>query len=316
MRREEVFVGIDVSKAMLDVAAYPEGSAWQVPYDEQGVAELVKRLAALTPTLVVMEATGGLERRLERVLVDAGLRLAVVNPRQVRSFAKALGRLAKTDSLDALVIARYAQSVRPEPRIVRDKRTRELEGLLNRHRQLTDMITAERNRLKSAGEGVKDSIETVIAFLERCLKDIDKDMNTAIKDLPEWREKSKLIQSVPGAGPVLACTLLSLLPELGSLNRREIAALVGVAPFNCDSGKFKGHRRIWGGRSRVRSALYMAAHSASMYNPIIKSFYERLMAAGKERKVAITACMRKLLTMLNTMIRNRTPWRPFCTENV
>jgi transposase len=315
MKREEVFVGIDVSKAKLDVAVYPESDIWQVPYDEQGVADLVKRLGKLSPNLVVMEATGGLERPLERVLVDAGILNVVVNPRQVRAFAKALGRLAKTDGIDALVIARYAQAMRPEPREVKDDRTRELEGLLNRHRQLTDMITAERNRLQSSGAEVRESIKIVIAFLERHLKDIDKDMNTTIKQLPEWREKSELIRGVPGAGPVLTCTMLSLLPELGSLNRRKIAALVGVAPFNCDSGKFKGQRRIWGGRSRVRWALYMAANSAYKCNPVIKTFYERLRAAGKVHKVAITACMRKLLNILNTMIRNRTPWRPFCIEN-
>lgn len=316
MERKEVFVGIDVSKTMLDVAVYPGCEAWEAPYDEQGVAGLVKRLAALEPTLVVMEATGGLERALERVLVDAGIPVAIANPRHVRAFAKVLGRLAKTDRIDALVIARYAQSVNPKPRPVKDEKTRELEGILNRHRQLTNMITAERNRLKSAGAEVRGNIKTVIAFLEQCLKDIDKDMNKTIKSLPEWREKSRVIQSIPGAGPVLASTMLSLLPELGSLNRREIAALVGVAPFNCDSGKFRGKRRIWGGRSRVRWALYMAANSAYRFNPVIKAFYVRLTAAGKEHKVAITACMRKLLTILNTMVRDRVPWRVSCTENI
>jgi transposase len=316
MEKQDIFVGIDISKAVLDVAVYPATGAWQMPYDKQGVAELVKRLAELSPTLIVMEATGGLERRLEQVLAGAGLALVVVNPRQVRAFAKALGRLAKTDSIDALVIARYAQSVRPEPRTVRDEKTRELEALLNRHRQLVEMITAERNRLKSAGEKVRENIQAVIAFLERCLKEVDRDLNNAIQCLPEWREKSELIQGVPGAGPVLASTILALLPELGRLNRRQIAALVGVAPFNRDSGAFKGQRCIWGGRSRVRTALYMAAHSASRYNPIIKAFYERLKAAGKAHKVAITACMRKLLTILNTMIRDRVPWRPLCGQNV
>jgi transposase len=306
---QEVFIGVDVAKAMLDVGVYPGDQTWRTPNNEAGVVELVKRLAELTPALIVMEATGGLERPLEAVLAKAGFRFVVINPRQVRAFAKALGRLAKTDRVDALVLARYGHSLRPEPRELKDENIRDLEALLNRRRQLVQMITAEHNRLKPAPKIVADNIGTVIAFLKTCLSSIDADLSDSIKRVPEWQEKNDIIQSVPGVGPITALTLLALLPELGTLNRRQIAALAGLAPLNRDSGTFRGRRSIWGGRSKVRTALYMAAATARLWNPTMKDFYERLVAAGKPYKVAITACMRKLLTILNTMVRERTFWR-------
>ena len=286
-----------------------------MPNNESGVVDLVKQLAGLSPALIVMEATGGLERPLEAVLAKAGVRFVVVNPRQVRAFAKALGRLAKTDRVDALVLARYGHSLRPEPRELRDENIRDLEALLGRRRQLVHMITAEQNRLKSAREVVRDSITTMVAHLEERLEAIERELSDSIKCIPEWREKNDIIQSVPGVGPITACTLLALLPELGTLNRRQIAALAGVAPLNRDSGTFRGKRSIWGGRSKVRTALYMAATTARRWNPTVKTFYDRLTAAGKPYKVAITACMRKLLTVLNTMVRNRTFWEPLASQN-
>jgi transposase len=313
MKSKKLVVGIDISKARLDVGIVPTSQRWSVPNDPNGLAELACKLSDLSPTLVVMEATGGLERPVRAVLEQSGQRCAVVNPRQVRDFAKAMGILAKTDSLDAMVLATFGEKVAPEARLGKDPDSAELEALLKRRRQIADMLTAEKNRLKSEPSAqVCESIEKHITFLSTSLDDIDKDLRTRIKGMPEWSEKNKLIQSVPGVGPITGFTLLALLPELGRLNRKQIASLVGLAPFNRDSGTFKGQRRIWGGRAPVRSILYMAALSAIRWNHVIKAFYTRLIEAGKRPKVAITACMRKLLTILNSMLRNRTMWQARC----
>lgn len=309
MKTSEVFVGIDISKSELEVGFFPESATWTLSHDDEGVSELIKRLDGASPALVVMEATGGLERPLQVVLESSGLKCAVVNPRQVRDFAKALGVLAKTDSIDARVLARYGHSVRPEARPAKDAQTRELEALLTRRRQLVEMLTAEKNRRRpTISKRVRNDIRVHIQWLQERLKEIDTDIRRSIKDIPEWREKDKIIQSVPGAGPVLSVTMLALLPELGALNRRQIAALVGVAPFNRDSGKMKGRRCVWGGRASIRSVLYMVAMSATRCNSLIRVFYNRLIKAGKKHKVATTACMRKILTILNTMVRNRALW--------
>jgi transposase len=310
MKSKEVVVGIDISKARLDVGVVPTSEKWSVANDLDGLAELACKLSDVSPTLVVMEATGGLERPVRTVLEQAGLRCAVVNPRQIRDFAKAMGILAKTDTLDALVLATFGEKVAPEVRPGKDRDTLELEAMVKRRRQLIGMLTAEKNRLKGeASPKMRTNLEQHIQWLEQCLKDLDREMRKRIRDIPEWREKDKIIRSVPGVGPITMLTLLALLPELGKLSRRQIAALVGLAPFNRDSGRRRGLRRIWGGRAAVRSALYMAALSAIRWNPVIKTFYNRLIEAGKKKKVAITACMRKLLTILNSMVRSGCTWQ-------
>ena len=306
----DLIVGIDISKDKLDIGVVPTSEKWSIPNDVDGLSELACRLSDLSPKLVVMEATGGLERPVRAVLEQAGLRCAVVNPRQVRDFAKAMGILAKTDSIDALVLATFGEKVEPEARPGKDRDTQELEAILTRRRQLIGILTGEKNRLKQVSSArVRTNIQEHIAWIEKCLKDLDKEMKTRIKDMPEWREKGKIIQSVPGVGPVTMRTLLALLPELGKLSRKEIAALAGLAQFNRDSGKFKGQRHIWGGRAAVRSVLYMAALTAIRWNSVLKAFYNRLIEAGKKKKVAITACMRKLLIILNSMVRNATMWQ-------
>jgi transposase len=304
----ELFVGIDVSKANLDVAT-STGVTRHVANEETAIAALVAELRGLCPTLVVLEATGGYQAGIVAALIVAKIPVAVVNPRQVRDFAKALGKLAKTDALDAAVLARFAQAVRPTPRAPLDEETTALEGLLTRRRQIVEMITAESNRLKQSIPTVRPSIQTTINFLRHQLGDINRELDTAIRQGPVWREKEDLLRSVPGVGRVVATTLLCELPELGRLNRKQAAALVGVAPLNRDSGTMRGGRSIWGGRASVRAALYMAALSARRHNPAIRSFYERLLAAGKRRKVALVACMRKLLTILNSMMRNSRRWQ-------
>jgi transposase len=300
----EVFVGIDVSEASLDVARLPEGRTWRYANEEQSIAVLTERLAEMAPALIVLEATGGVETTLLVALSAAGLPAAAINPRQGRDFARALGRLAKTDRIDALVLAQFAQSVRPEPRTLPDEAAQGLRDLMTRRRQLVEMLTAERNRLRRARRAVRPNIEAHIRYLEAEVSDIDDGLKRAIQASPVWREKDDLLQSVKGIGPAVSSALLAGLPELGSLNRKEIAALVGVAPMNRDSGKWRGRRSILGGRSHVRSALYMAALSAARSNGDIRPFYQRLVAAGKPKKVALTACMRKLLTILNAMLRD------------
>ena len=309
MSTVSVFVGIDVSKDRLDVALRPSGDRWAVANQESGVAALVTHLALLFPTLIVLEATGGLEAPLTGALAAAGLPVVVVNPRQVRDFAKATGKLAKTDTLDAAVLAQFGEAVRPALRPLPDAATQALSALLARRRQLIEMLTAEKNRLGSASPPVRKGIRAHITWLDRQLARTDDDLAQAIRESPVWREKDDLLRSAPGVGPVLATTLLAGLPELGTLTHKQIAALVGVAPLNRDSGTLRGRRRVWGGRAHVRAVLYMAALTATRYNPVIRAFYARLCAAGKAKKVALTACMRKLLTILNAMLKSRTPWQ-------
>lgn len=309
MNRPECFVGIDVSKASLDVAVRPTGEAWSTTSDEAGISALIKRLQALAPTLIVMEATGGLEVALVSALAAAGLPVVVVNPRQVRDFAKATGRLAKTDAIDADVLARFAEAVRPEVRPIKDPQTQALAALITRRRQLVDMLAAEKNRLHGAPVRIRKDLQRHIVWLEKRLKEVDNDLDKTIKASCVWRAKETLLLSAPGVGPVLTNTLIALLPELGQLSRRQIAALAGVAPFNHDSGKLRGRRRVWGGRSELRCVLYMSTLTATRCNPVIRAFYQRLIQAGKAPKVALTACMRKLLIILNTMLKNRTTWQ-------
>ncbi len=303
-----MFVGIDVSKAQLDVAVRPDGR-FAVSNDDAGIAQVIARLRAGPPTRVVVEATGGLEMPLAGALAAASFPVVVVNPRQVRDFAKATGRLAKTDALDAQTLAHFAEVMRPALRPLPDEQTQALAALLARRRQLVEMLTAEKNRLGSARKPVRKSLRTHITWLERELSHTDSDLAHAIRESPVWREKDDLLRSTPGVGPVLTTTLLADLPELGTLTGKQIAALVGVAPLNRDSGTLRGKRTVWGGRAPIRAALYMAALVASRFNPVIRAFYHRLCAAGKAKKVALTACMRKLLIILNAMLKHRTPWR-------
>lgn len=308
MEVTETYVGVDVSKDILDIAAQPYQQARKFENNDAGINKAVAYLKKLTPTLVVMEATGGLETSLAGALGVVGVPVAVVNPRQVRDYAKAKGKLAKTDTIDAQVMADFARAIHPEPRPLSDSQTQELKDILTRRSQLNEMITAEKNRLLRSRRPVSDHIKTHIAWLEQEMDEMNSSLKQFVEDSPIWREKDNLLQSVPGVGPVLSSTLLAELPELGTLNRKQIAALVGVAPLNRDSGKFRGKRTVWGGRSKVRAALYMASLAATRHNPIIRCFYQRLTDSGKAKKAAITACMRKLLTILNAMIRHNTPW--------
>lgn len=309
MTNTPVFVGIDVSKGQLDVALCP-GRICSVPNDEGGFAQILERLKANPPALVVLEATGGLEIPLTGTWAAAGVPVVVVNPRQVRDFAKATGQLAKTDAIDAQVLARFAEVIRPEPRRLPDEQTQALAARVTRRRQLIEMLTAEKNRLASARPAIRKNLRAHITWLERALHQADTDLADAMRQSPIWREKDELLRSVPGIGPVLTTTLLANLPELGTLTHKQIAALVGVAPLNRDSGTLRGRRTVWGGRAQVRTALYMAAIVAARFNPVIRTFYQRLCTAGKAKKVALVACMRKLLTIVNAMLKHRTPWDP------
>jgi transposase len=305
-----MFVGIDVSKHRLDVHVRPSGEAWSVANEPKGHTELVSKLSARAPTLVVLEATGGYQTSIAAELGAASLAVAVVNPRQVRDFAKATGRLAKTDAIDAAILAHFAESIRPEPRPMPDAFTLELQALVVRRRQLIDMRTAESNRLEACRvTPVRRNIQKMVNLLTKQIGKVDDDIDTHIRNSPLWREREDLLSSAIGIGSTTARTLLTQRPELGTLNRREIAALVGVAPFNNDSGKRRGTRGIRGGRGEVRSVLYMATMAAVRFNPQIKAVYQRLLAAGKLPKVAQIACLRKLLTILNAMMRTNTPWR-------
>jgi transposase len=306
----ECWVGIDVAKVHLDVVTWPAGERRRVARDEAGLVELTGWLSAQRPSLIVLEATGGLEVAVVTALVEAGLPAAVINPRQARDFAKATGRLAKTDALDAEVLARFGAAIHPEPRPWKDEETQVLTALIQRRRQLIEMRVAEQNRLASAHRQVRPDIQATLDWLDARLKELDGDLQRRLRASPVWRAQDDLLRGVPGIGPVTAVTLLATLPELGTLNRRQISALVGVCPFNRDSGQCRGRRMIFGGRAGVRAVLYMAAVTASRCNPVIKAFYERLRAAGKPAKVALTACMRKLLTILNAMLKAKTPWRP------
>jgi transposase len=309
-----MFVGIDVAKAELVVAVRPSGAQWCVPNDEPGRRALVERLGADGPQLLVLEATGGYELAAVAALVAAGLPVVVVNPRQVRDFARSTGQLAKTDRLDAALLALFAERVQPPVRALPDAATQALDALVARRRQLVEMLVAEQNRLgmaRSRGDrAVTVSLTQTIAFLTRQLGVTDRELGTMIRASPVWRERDDLLQSVPGIGPVVARTLLAALPELGHLDRRAIAKLVGVAPLNRDSGTWRGRRTIHGGRASVRAVVYMAALVASRRNPVLTAFYQRLLAAGKPKKLALVACMRKLLTILNTMLRRHQRWAP------
>ncbi len=305
---QQVFVGIDVSKDKLDVAVLPNNQNWSLGNNEADILLLVERLKQLHPTLIVLEATGGLETLVAVSLSVAGLPVAVVNPLQARNFAKATGRFAKTDTIDAKGLAFFAERIRPEPRPLKDQELQELTASLTRRNQLVTILTAEKNRLSAAPATIRKDIQEHIDWLENRIKESNGTLMKLIQKSPIWREKDVLLQSIPGIGPVISVSFLSGLPELGVLDRKQIAALVGVAPLNCDSGKFRGRRVIWGGRADVRSVLYMGTLSAIRFNPVIEAFYKRLIAAGKKPKVAITACMRKLLTIANAMIKNSTPW--------
>jgi transposase len=300
---EPVFIGIDVAKAQLDIAVRPTGEGWSVPRVDEMIEQLTERLLALQPALIVLEATGGLEVSVTAILAAAGLPVAVVNPRQVRDFARAVGRLAKTDALDAQVLAHFAEAVRPAPRALPDEQTRILSALLARRRQVIGMLTAEKNRLGTVPKVLHPRLRAHIAWLEREIQEIEEELGGQLRTSPVWRAKESLLRQVKGVGPVLTVTLLADLPQLGRLNRKEIAALVGIAPLNRDSGTHRGTRMVWGGRARVRSVLYMATLAATRSHPVIKVFYHRLVSAGKAEKVALVACMRKFLTILNAIMR-------------
>jgi transposase len=308
----KVYAGVDVSKGHLEVFVAPTGERFSVTNDDSGIDELLARLdESRSPALVVLEATGGFERPVAAALAASGLAVAVINPRQARDFARATGKLAKTDRIDAESLAHFAEAVCPAPRAIPDEEALALGEILARRRQLVGMLTAENNRLLTAStKRVKKRVEAHIRWLEKELTRADGDLQKAIEESPVWRENEELLRGVPGVGPVLARTLLAELPELGELKNKQLAALVGVAPFNRDSGILRGRRAIWGGRSGVRAALYMGALVATRCNPAVKVFYERLLAAGKPKKVALVACMRKLLVILNAMLRNRTTWSP------
>ena len=314
-----IFVGIDVAKQDLAIHLRPSDEHFTVTNDERGVGKLITRLSKLRPErvdLIVLEATGGLEILAVSLLAHASLPVVVVNPRQIRHYAKATGELSKTDRIDARIIALFAERVRPEVRALPDEGARELDALIARRRQLLDMLQAERNRLtqllifpgKQQRQQVRKSIKKHISFLERELRVAETDLGDTVRKSPVWREKDDLLQSAPGVGRVLSFTLISDLPELGRLSRREIAKLVGIAPLSRDSGTLRGHRFIQGGRQNVRRALYMGALVATRYNPVIRTFYQRLLEAGKPKKLALVACMRKLLTILNTMVRTGKRW--------
>lgn len=306
----EKFVGIDVSKDRLDVALLPDDQVWSLGNNQKEIPSLVKQLNKLAPTLIVLEATGGLQAIVAASLATAGLPVAVINPRQIRDFAKATGKLAKTDKIDAKVLAFFADRIRPEPRPLKDRDLQNLTSLLVRRNQLVAMLTAEKNRLSSAPQSIRKDIKAHILWLEKRIKESNDNLRKLIRMSPIWREKEALLRSVPGVGPILTLNLITGLPELGSLNRKQIASLVGVAPLNSDSGNFRGKRTTWGGRGNVRACLYMGTLTAIRHNSAIKAFHQRLIARGKEPKVAITACMHKLLTILNAIMKNSTPWEP------
>jgi transposase len=310
MRDVPCFIGLDVAKAQVDIAVRPSGERWAVPNDASGGMTLVDQVHALPPTLIVLEATGGLERAVTSALATAGLPVVVVNPRQVRDFARATGQLAKTDALDARALAHFADVIRPAPRPLPDAQTQELRALLGRRQQLIVMRTAAQNRRAGTSARLTKDIAAHIAWLNADITTLDNDLETLLRASPVWRENDDLVQSAKGIGPVSAHTFLLELPEWGTRTRQEMSALVGVAPLTCDSGTLRGKRTIWGGRAHVRTVLYMSTLVATRYNPQIKVFYERLLTAGKVKKVALTACMRKFLTILNALLKHRTPWQP------
>ncbi len=310
MIKAERFVGIDVAQATLEIAVRPTGESWQVANDEVAFGALVDRLRELAPTLIVLEATGGIQLPVVGALAAAGLPVVAMNPRQVRDFAKATGKLAKTDRIDAQVLAHFADAVRPEVRPLPDAATRELAILVARRRQLLEMRVAEQNRSRGVPPRIRAQIREHITWLNRCLAELDRELGQLVRSSPVWRERVDLLRSTPGVGAVLSATMLADLPELGTLSHKQIAALVGLAPLNQDSGKKRGKRVVWGGRASVRGALYMATLVATRHNPMIRAFYQRLLATHKPKKLALTACMHKLLTILNAMVRSQTRWAP------
>jgi transposase len=314
MANSDLFVGIDVSKSELQVAVRPEGKAMTFANTDDGIALLIDYLKPLRPSLVVLEATGGLEISLVNAMAVKEFPVVVVNARQVRDFAKAIGRLAKTDRIDADVIAQFADALRPPVRPLKDEETQRLHALNSRRRQLVSMIRSEQNRLSSAPKWTQKEIQTHLRWLRKALDKMDRDISDLIKGSPMWREKEAILRSFKGVGPVTSATLLAALPELGTIGSKSLSALIGVAPLNRDSGQLRGKRAVWGGRDNVRSVLYMATMSAIRFNPAISSFYNRLKGAGKPHKVAMTACMHKTIVILNSMIKNKTYWHPLAAE--
>jgi transposase len=302
-------IGIDVSKDTLD-GCTSAGETWRCANDQEGIASLVQRLRTLPIERIVLEATGGYEAAVVAELAAAGLAIILINPRQVRDYAKASARLAKTDQIDAATLMAFAQAIKPPVRPLKDEQTQALEAVLGRRRQLVSMLTMERQRLYTAAPIVRKELKTHIAWLVKRIKEIDRELTGLLRTSPLWRERENLLGAVQGVGKQTILSLCASLPELGRLDRKAVAALVGVAPFNCDSGTLRGKRRCWGGRADLRAVLYMAAVSAMRCNPVIRAFYERLRAAGKPKKVALTACMRKLLTILNAMARDNAAWNP------
>ena len=315
MAKATTWIGIDISKDTLEVAVSPTAEQWQTNRTPAALSTLVERLRALRPERIVLEATGGYEVIVAATLAASDLPVVVVNPRQVRDFARATGQLAKTDRIDAQVLARFAEAIRPEVRPLPDATSRALSALVTRRRQLQEMLITEQNRLMAAAvqdapEALRDQLGEHIEWLRRQIRDIDTDLTNQVRSSPLWRERETLLRSIPGIGPVVSVTLLSQLPELGQLDRKAIAKLVGVAPLNHDSGTFRGKRNVWGGRGAVRAALYMAALVATRYNAPIRVFYQRLLVAGKPKKLALVACMHKLLLQCSAILRSNTPWSP------
>ena len=313
MSTEQVYVGIDMAQDKFDGAVHGTQEKWTASNDGAGIAETVQRLTVLHPTLVVMEATGGLERSLVRALDAVAIPTEVVNPSKIRAFAKAIGQLAKTDALDAQVIAHYAAVIQPAPRPRPTVAAEELKALIKRRQQMVEMITAEKNRLSRALPAVRSHIQQHIAWLQEERDGLDHELDTLLKTDAHWKARERQLRTVKGVGPVIARTLIADLPELGQLNRKKIATLVGLAPLNRDSGTHRGIRTVWGGRAVVRAALYMGTLSATRYNPVIKAFYDRLLKLGKCKKAALTACAHKLLIILNAMVRDGTFWQAAAT---
>ncbi len=306
---EEVFIGIDVSKKRLDVASNIEKEIWGVANDKAGIDAIVKRCLELRPQLVVVESTGGIEKNLVGELYAGGVPVALINPHRVREFARSIGLLAKTDRLDARLLARFGQAVRPQPTRLPDEKEQLLAAMVLRRRQLIENRTAEKNRLLTAHKAMQGSIEAHLKWLDAQIAELDRQINQFIQDDPNFKVKNEILRSVPGIGKVTSSLMIAALPELGHSDRKQIAALVGVAPMNFDSGFFRGKRRIKGGRADIRTVLYMATVSATRFNPVIREFYQRLLKNGKLKKVALVACMRKLLTILNALIRDQLSWQ-------
>ncbi len=303
------WVGIDVSKGTLDVYLRPSGEQFQVPNQDLGIAELVKRLQAFEIEQVIVESTGGLELDVAQALQDANIGVSIINPRQGRDFAKASGKLAKTDSIDAAVLAHFGEAIQPPITVLASDQDRALQDAVARRRQLVEMLSAEKNRRSSLRAKMRQHIERHIQWLDEEIRALDEEIEQLSQTQAEWQSQITLLKSVPGVGPVIATTLIAALPELGRVSDKRISALVGVAPFNRDSGKFRGNRTIWGGRANVRVVLYMGTLTGVRCNPILKAFYEHLLGQGKTKKVALVACMHKLIRILNAIIRDRQPWQ-------